>query len=226
MSLAGLPVDVVAQRCAEETEKFAIHRVSDPQFCFELLRRALADGLADAVTHMYHIYEPQVRSWVHRHPGFASAHESPDHFVSAALSTFYFALRGPKFDRFGSLGQVLTYLKMCVHTAILQHLRDQQGRATVPLDAAETLTTVPALELDPSTSEVWTHICHLLPDQREQLLARCAFFDDLKPRQISALYPAVCKTERDVSVALYRVRRRLRDDADLRRWLGNDDGSK
>jgi hypothetical protein len=51
MSLAdSLSLDDLTQRCASETEKFNRRDPSDSRFCFELLRRALADGIADAFT--------------------------------------------------------------------------------------------------------------------------------------------------------------------------------
>jgi len=55
---------------------------------------------------------------------------------------------------------------------------------------------------------------------RDRLLARCAFVEDLKPRQIVKAYPAHWKDEREVSVELYRLRRLLRNDPDLRRMAG------
>src|SRR5262245_21445236 len=116
MSLAAsLSVERLAQRCVEETEKFNRRQSNDPQFCFELLRRALAEGVAEALTYAYRIYERQSLKWVYNHSGFAETGESADYFARSALSAFYFALRGPKFARFPSLQQVLAYLKLCVH---------------------------------------------------------------------------------------------------------------
>src|SRR5690349_8378022 len=93
MSLAdNFSLDELTQRCASETEKFGRREPSDARFCFELLRRALADGLSDAFTRVYQIYERQVLIWVHSHSGFAHSGESADYFVSTAWSTFYFAL--------------------------------------------------------------------------------------------------------------------------------------
>jgi hypothetical protein len=221
MSLANsLSLDDLAQRCASETEKFNRRQGSDSQFCFELLRRALAEGLSDAFTRIYQIYERQVAIWVHSHSGFARTGESADYFVSAAWSTFYFALRGPKFAGFPALPQVLAYLKLCVHTAIAQYLRDQQPAPTTALEDAPDVAHTPDLGLRITAGEVWKQIERLLPDQADRLLARCAFVEDLKPRQIVTVYPAQWKDEREVSVELYRIRRLLRSDSDLRKLIG------
>ena len=46
------------------------------------------------------------------------------------------------------------------------------------------------------------------------------FLQDLKPRQIIAAYPSIWQSEREISVALYRVRRALRNDPELQRRAG------
>lgn len=222
MSSAALPTEELARRCAEETEKFNRRQASDPQYCFELFRRALAEDRGDAFTLVYQIYERQVLAWVLHHSRFPQTGESAEFFAAAALRTFYFALRGPKFERFPALPQVLAYLKLCVHTAIAQYIRDQRPDALLPLDNAATLADTPDLGMRAAALEIWQHICRLLPDERDRLLAYCAFALDLKPRQIVERYPERWRDERDVSLALYRIRRVLRQDAELCRRAGVD----
>ncbi len=216
---ASLPLDDLARRCAEETQQYSRHNASDPQFCFELLRRALAEGLADAFTCICRIYQPLVIRWVHRHYGFERTGENADYFANAALTQFYFALRGPKFEKVPSLAQVLAYLKACVHSAVAQYLRDQQKAEWVPLDDN---AAGPASELgaEAEAAELWAHICRVLDNERDQHLARAAFVLGLKPNQIVPAYPGLWHDEREVSVDLYRIRRRLRQDVGLRERLG------
>jgi hypothetical protein len=221
MSLAdSFSLDDLTQRCASETEKFNRREPSDARFCFELLRRALAGELSDAFTRVYQIYERQVLIWVHSHSGFVRSGESADYFVSTAWSAFYFALRGPKFDSFPSLPQVLAYLKLCVHTAIAQYLRDQEPVPTTPIELAPHVAHLPDLGTRIVATELWRQIEQLLTDPRDRLLARCAFVEDLKPRQIVKAYPAHWQDEREVSIDLYRIRRLLRNDPELRRLAG------
>jgi hypothetical protein len=223
-SAANLSLDDLAQRCAKETENFSRHRASDPQYCFEMLRRALANELSEAFTHVYQIYERQVLIWVYAHSRFAQTGEDADYFASQAWSTFYFALRGPKFAGFSSLPQVLSYLKMCVHSAITQYVRDQQPGALTALDDAGDLAQTPELGTRIDAAEVWECICRVLPNKRDRLLARCVFMQDLKPRQIVQVYPYQWRTEREVSLDLYRIRRLLRNNPKLRRLLGLGSG--
>jgi len=221
MSFAdSLSLDDLAQHCASETEKFNRRESSDARFCFALLRRALADGISDAFTRVYQIYERQMLVWVHSHSGFARSGESADYFVTTTWATFYFALRGPKFDSFPSLPQVLAYLKLCVHTAIAQYLRDQETIPIMPIERAPHVGYLPDLGMQIVATELWRQIEQQLIDPRDRLLARCAFVEDLKPRQIVKAYPTRWKDEREVSVELYRIRQLLRNDPELRRLLG------
>ena len=221
MSIAdSFSLDELTQRCTSETEKFTRREPSDARFCFELLRRALADQLPDAFTRVYQIYERQVLVWVHSHSGFERSGESADYFVSTAWSTFYFALRGPKFASFPSLPQVLAYLKLCVHTAIAQYLRDQEPVPTMSFELAPHVAHLPDLGTRITAADLWRQIEQLLVDPRDRLLARCAFVEDLKPNQIIKAYPGRWKDEREISIELYRIRRLLRNDSELRRLLG------
>jgi hypothetical protein len=217
---ATLSVDELVRRCAAETDKFARRQPHDPQFCFELLRRAFVDGSPDAFTHVYRTYERLALNWVYSHSRFAETGESADYFARLALASFYFALRGPKFHQFSGLPQVLKYLKACVHSAIAQYLRDERPDSAVALETQNEPGYEPDLGEQAETSELWRHIVRLLPDERGRLLARCAFVLGMKPRQVVAAYPSIWASEREVTVALYRIRALLRQDPELRMRAG------
>lgn len=217
---SGLTNAELAQRCGEETAKFTRRVDNDPQFCFELLRRALAEQSDEAFTQVYRVYEPLVTGWVYRHSRFALTGESPDYFVSGAFRAFYLALRGERFARVPTLAAALGYLKTCVHTEIIQHLRGRKAELTVSAEEVPEGAAEPDLGARVQAEELWAHLCRLLPDERDRLLARCAFALGLKPRQICVAYPAHWPSERAVSVALYRLRRILRADPELATLAG------
>ncbi len=210
----------LARHCAEETDKFVRRLANDPQYCFELMRRALAEQSDEAFTYVFQVYERSVTSWVYHHSRFAFTGESAEFFTSAAFRAFHAALRGSKFDRFPSLAAVLGYLKMCVHTSIAQYLRDEERAKTTPLDDAGEIAESPDLGQRAEASELWAHIASRLPDERDRLLARCAFALGLKPREICVAFRTHWNTEREVSVALYRIRRTLRADPELAALAG------
>lgn len=220
MAVHSLHIDELANLCAGETTKYIRREASDPQYCFELLRRALADAASEALTQVYKIYEPLVLSWVHKHERFPQTGEEANYFANMALRNCYFALRGAKFANFQFLPQVLGYLKRCVHSAIEQYLRDQKPLPDMPLEQVEHMGETSQQESDLEARELWSYILQLLPQPEDQLLARLAFVLDMKPAEIVKLHPSIWQQERQVSVALQRIRRTLRRNDSLRQMAG------
>jgi hypothetical protein len=226
MTLTALSVENLANQCAEETEKFNRRQPNATQYCFELLRRALAEGIQEAFTWVYQVYERQVLKWVHRYPRFEETGEAADYFVNSAFTKFYFAVRGPKFERFGSVPSLLMYLKLCVHTAIAQYIRDQQKKLEISTDDEGSEVDLrdrrqeDIIETVTEAEELWVVICRLLPEAADRALARCVFTLDMKPAEIVTAYPGRWSGEREISVALYRIRRVLRQDRELRQLMG------
>lgn len=214
-----LSVEQLAQQCAEAVEAAHFEQPS----CYELMRRAFAEYNVDALTHVYQCYEQQVRTWVKGHNHFARTGESAEYFVRKTFSLCYFALRGPRFAHFPSVGHVLAYLKLSVHSVITQYLRDQRlWRVSPPSTEALEFSD---LSREIQLAEMWTNLCTLLPDERDRLLARYVFVLDLKPRQIIELYPGLWNDLRELSIALYRIRQVLRSDETFRQWLLTDDAT-
>ena len=83
--VSSIPTADLDQRCANETDKFTRQQPNDPQWCFELLRRALAERDVDAFTYVYRTYEVLVLSWV-RHHSCAAANRLGPEAVKRALS--------------------------------------------------------------------------------------------------------------------------------------------
>lgn len=220
MNLSSLSYDDLTRHCAEDTARFHSHQIRDTEHCFELLRRALAEVQSEAFAYVYQIYEPQVLRWVYQHGRFHETGESAEYFANQALTNFYFALRGEKFGQFDALAQVLTYLKLCVHSTIAQHLRKEQALRLADLDAESVFADHTNIAADLQAAELWDHVCDLLPDDGDRLLARCVFVQALKPAQIARGNPDRWRTPREVSVALQRIRRHLRKDPLLRRYAG------
>ena len=205
----------LARRAAEEAAGYQRHKADDPRYAFALLRRALVDGSEEAFAYFYELYQRQVTAWVHQHPRFEQTGEGAEYFTQAAFTAFYFALRGAKFERFPTLSAALQYLKLCVHTQVALYLRNSQRQRETPLDQEhdrlETVDSDAAL----AAGDLWSRICELLPNARDQLLARCAFALRLRPSEIRQAYSAYWSSERDISLALYRIRRTLRNDSQI-----------
>jgi hypothetical protein len=221
-AMAGVEGDSVtelAEHCREETARFGRREQTDDRFCFELLRRALLRLQADAFGHVFAIYQGQVLAWIQRDSRFPRTGESADYFVNQALGNFYFAVRGEKFERFPTLQSALAYLKMTTHSVVTQFLRDHAPPAAELDDAAAAVGMPdPMLEQRLDAHALWDRICQLIPDERNRHLAHCVFVQQMRPREIVRAFPALWHSERDVTVALYRIRVTLRADPVLRTW--------
>ncbi len=216
-----LTVDELAAACEQETQKFLRQQENTPVYCFELFRRAFIQHDIYAFTQIYSIYEPQVKSWIRRHTGFPRTEEPVEYFVSATMSSFYFAMQNGKFSQFQHLAQVLQYLKLCAHTAITGHLRHQEAVVETPLDDMLSLASPDTSQTQQMmAADLWARMCQLIPDETDQLLMRCVFVEQLKPAEILDAHPDTWESARAISVALQRIRRILRRDEDIRRRAG------
>src|SRR5262249_48229104 len=117
---ANLPLNDLARHCQEETIRFKQRLEHDDRFCFELLRRALQFMQNDAFTAVFPIYEPQALAWAKSDSRLAATGQSAEYFVNGAFGAWYFALRGPKFEKFASLQKILAYLQVTIYSAIRQ----------------------------------------------------------------------------------------------------------
>ena len=218
----ALSIVDLATLCEEETRKFYLGSIYNPLHCYELLKRALSDQSAEAFSHVYRIYEPMVTRWVYRCGAFSSADEPADFFVSAAFSSFYFALRGKDLGKFDSLSKVLNYLKSCVYTAVLEYIRKNKRHDIVTEASIETYVNLGTEDsVDSLLQDLWARICELLPDKEDQQLAYHVFVLDMKPSEIAESDPERWESARQVTQRLYRIRQILRNDSDLRH-LGED----
>lgn len=201
--------DELSERCVESTYQAMRHAPRDDQFCFELLFRALGQQLEDALTRVYQVYLPLAIYWAENHPRFLQTRYPADEFATIGMSNFFFATRAEKFRRFPNVPALMGFLKMCIGSEIAQHLR-KSSRVT----GLSGNMTSPAPS-DTLFAQIWQRICDLLPDPLDQVLANCVFVQELKPAEIVTTHGQYWSTPREISVALQRIRRRLRADKAL-----------
>jgi hypothetical protein len=208
--LARLELAQLAQNCGHELTRFRAGNAPGAAHCFELLRRALEDESQDAFACVFELYRAQVARWVAGHRMFdASGERTPDVFVNEAFIRLHRHLRGARFANFANTEAVLTYLKACAITALLEQNRKQRAQMReVSLGEA-----IGAEQVDPSrgvaVEQVWAIVSRALPDVRDRELIEQRFQQGLSPAQIAEQAPRHWRDARDVTVALQRCLRRL-----------------
>ncbi len=215
-------LDFLAKKCRDETQKFYQGLVNDTRYCFELLRRAYGDLVEQALLHVYKIYLPMLVYRAQHHGLFYASCQDAEYFGRLALTRFYNANHGETFLRkFKKLESVIAYLYMCLHSVIVHDVRT--NASTVSVDDNENLISGDTLdESHLDAQDLWKHIRSLLTDTKDIQLAYLRFVLAMTPAEIMLSYPDVWENERAISVALQRIRRKLRNDLSLRNLAGLD----
>src|SRR5262245_20078268 len=135
-----LTLPELESRCREETDNYRKGRTSDPWFCLEIFRRAVAsfharahaagsssayeadDGAREA---LYRLYTPFIEASISR-TALLALSVSRDDIVQDVWLFFWRAAQ--KGLLFPSFPQALTYLQQTARTAVLQALRKERGR--------------------------------------------------------------------------------------------------
>lgn len=219
----------IVERCARETERFFQRQALDPRFCFELFRRAIAERCQGAWEAIYAQYSPQVAGWVGRHPAYPASGEEVQYFINRALEKMWAALTPAKFPRFPDLKSLLRYLQMCVHSVILDHVRaTEEPPVDYPVEvlAGEGnpgASTVENQALDRTQKQAfWDEIDARLHSDQERRVVYGSFVLALKPRELYAQSPDLFRDVGEVYRVKENVMARLRRDAELARFLGQD----
>jgi DNA-directed RNA polymerase specialized sigma24 family protein len=210
--------------CEEENRRRLRGETHREDFSRELFRRAICERDAAAWESLFTLYRGLVASWVRQHPASDSVAERDD-CVNLVFERFWVAIGPQRFAEFPSAAALLKYLKMCVHTVLIDEVRARRV-------AQRTLTAWPAGETHAvggdvgatatarlADDELWELVSREVTDEGERLLLYLTVGLDLSPRQIHARYPRVFGSVRDV----YRIKRnvldRLRRNQTVRRHL-------
>jgi hypothetical protein len=179
------------------------------------------DGAWAAVVEQY---RGIILAYVGQHSLASLIRESEDFWVNRAFQRFWTAVGPERFVRFPDLPALLKYLKLCVHSVLLDEARRRRAGSLTSLE--ELPESAPA----PATAEgnvvgqlageqLWETVLRELHDESEQVVAFLSFARDLKPAEIFERHPRLYESVGDV----YRVKRnvieRLRRSPEVRAFL-------
>lgn len=220
LTLTGL-----RHRCALESDRFFKRRDHDPRFCFELFRRAICHRNELAWEYIYLQYRPLVAGWVGRHPLFPTVEEQMEDFVLVAFEKMWKALTPEKFEEFSELKSLLGYLRMCVHSAVVDAARVKEREELLEraLGASEPWNDEPNRRNRSDTrlerEEFWRWLSDRLKNEKEQRIVYGTFILALKPREVYAQYQDTFSSIDEVRRVKENVVARLRRDKELRAML-------
>lgn len=220
VTVRSMSVEELAERCRQETA-----RRGDDRFCYELLRRALAERDEAAWAKVYAQYEVLVRFWFVKHSYFHLVKsEGIETLVNEVFTRLWQAIDPTSFKiEFPTVPSVTAYLQRCVHTTIMNAYRQlerdrRRAQAFGQLSTAKTHASSPeAIIVD--AAALWTVVAQELDDPRERLLILLRYRNGLTPSDIVTRYPDQFDNVNEV----YRIKRnvlsRLGRSAALREFV-------
>ena len=224
----NMSVTDLALKCRQETESYFQHRSHDTKYCFELFRRAIRNGDPFAWDRIYLQYQPLVTGWIRQHARFEGGGEEVQYFVNGAFAKIAGILTPDKFGGFSDIGSLLRYLKMCVHSVIVDYTRSGEQTRQSSLEEVPELAVADAAPeeavLDRSNSQwLWDWLNAWLVDEKERKVIHGLFVLDLKPQELYERNRSLFKSVDEIYQIRQNVVARLRRDAEFRKLLGYDD---
>jgi hypothetical protein len=210
LELHGLAVADLVRRCHEQTLRFLRAEPRDDSFCFELFKLAVVRRDPDAWEAIITQYRGIVLAFVRQHSAAGQLHETDDYWVNRTFQRFWMAVSSERFGQFPDLPALLKYLKLCVHSVLLDELRARRAGTLTSLE--EVPHTAPA-DTDAERAalgslagqQLWNLVMRELNDEAERTVAFLSFARDLKPAEIQRRHPELYASIADV----YRVKRNL-----------------
>ena len=208
---SALPVEELAGRCREEAAGYR-RGTAEPGDCgYELLRRAVCEADQAAWAAAVAQYRGLVLAWAHQHPAFGATDEDDDYWVNRTFERFWAAVPPERFRAFPGLPALLSYLKLCVGSVVVDDARRRTAgfelRGWQVAGLAGGAAGEEAVLGELAGRELWRAVEGEVRDEAERLVAHLCLVLDLKPREVYARHP-----DRFASVAdVYRVKRNLLD---------------
>ena len=203
-------VEQIILTCQQERQAYSQTNNATAPICIQTFRLAFS-GDAQAWTCLYKVFKSQIKQWI----GTQSILDPEDVLQDAWLSFARYAPRSKTLTATDSLGPVLSYLRRCVKTTLVDQMRALKRRpqAIVPIDMIDEPVTFndPADQVTSSVT-LQDRIDHLITDETEKLLFQLRIVCHMPPREIFAQHPDRFKDRRDITIRTFRLIHRLRQD--------------
>lgn len=206
-----LPIDLLEEQCLIESQRFQRTGHSATEFGYELCRRALKLQSEVAWVVLMRVYNQLVAHWVRNHPSFASSGEDESYFVNRAFERLWrnIACKPHKFEKFDTLQGLLRFLKLCVHSAVMDDGPRRTPIAETSLETVETLLIGRSgVQLD-TRNQFWQVVQQHLNSEAERIVIAGYFLYGMKNRELAATYPDLFQDSKQLSNLRLTVLRRL-----------------
>ncbi len=186
---------------------------------FELFRRAIMGRDEQAWAEIHARYRPLLIAWAYRSSARLWAGEWCDDIADQALVRAWAALTPESFAEFSTLARLLSYLRSCVASTVIDCARaqaaNQRAQSAVRMDTAATPEQIVLAGID--RAELWRLALGLTSNRAERVVLVESFALNLPPRSIQSRHPQLFANVADVYSAKRNLFARLHRNRDLLR---------
>ena len=185
---------------------------------YELFRLAIVERDEAAWATLHTRYRALLIAWVCRCGAWAPAGETAADIADQAFGRAWAALTPDRFAAFPTVGQLLSYLRACVTTTIIDNARAQASveRVFSSVRSAAADSPEQIVLADLGRDELWQTVIELAATPAERIVLVETFACGLPPRMIQARHPRIFADVASVYRAKRNVLARLRHNQDLR----------
>lgn len=220
MTIGKLDLPDLINRCEEDISLYFQGQNVDAMHCYELFRRCLQKRDHDAWEGVYTLFGPQVARWVRSHNLFSDSGEEVSYFVNRALEKMWSAIPPDKFARYSNLKPLLSYLKMCVGSAVIDHYRKQE-RSQLGLEKlrGQIKTNAMPQNLRTDNSQLWERLNQIMKNKKERVVLYASFVIGSKPKEIDVEFSGVFSSVKEIYRIKENILSRLRRDRGMIEFL-------
>ncbi|GCE14039.1 hypothetical protein [Tengunoibacter tsumagoiensis] len=216
--LDEMSLSVLREYSLREMGKFRRKEESNDTYCLEIFRRAVVLRHNAAWETLQGLFSDNIRIWLgaHSHRELALRRESEQTYIDDTFRRFWQAVSDQGLT-FKTLGSALNYLRLCLHCAIMDTVR-QHARHSIERIPEQGQPNEPQVEDSYHETELWEAIKSLLPGEREQRVAYLLFHCNLKPREIIRYCPQEFQNEEEIYRLKRNIMERILRNTAILRW--------
>jgi DNA-directed RNA polymerase specialized sigma24 family protein len=226
-----MSLEDLGQHCSQESERFFNHQEHDPQYCYELFRRAFLHDNEFAWELIYRQYHRLVTRWVERHALYRTADEESDYFANRAFEKMWRGLTPEKFDNFPDLKSLLRYLQMCTHSVMIDYMRRKEQAILAAQVEEQEVAAIGGGEGKSAVeqkifkrerrADFWQWLRQQLNSDEEYKVIHSTYVLSLQPREILELFPETFQEVQEIYRTKENVLARLRRREEMIEFLGD-----
>jgi hypothetical protein len=223
--VVSLKLNELCRRFREETERFDKRMESDGRFALEIVRRAVVDREECCWSELVNVYNERVTAWCRR--ADLRGRYEPEELVAWTWVKFWRYYSAAKLGASSSLAAVLSYLKLCAYSAVVDRARSEH--TSLPLDrpragvpGATTRFDGPIIDAGARTA-LWRVVMGCVKDERGRVLVELSFCRGLRSAEVHESRPDLFASVQQVYSESRNLMDRLRRSKELRAWLEREE---